>query len=173
MKNELRILLADDQERVRYGLRALLRQQPGWKVIGEAENAKDLLTLAEVLTPDLVLLDWNLPDMPGEKVLFSLRTIFKDIPVIVLSGQIEVNHAALEAGANAFFSKSNSPDQLVETIQTVMNSTFNVGRNSTGCLSSDDGLRGAETNKEVYRNATMDRGENKDGDYSGNQRNSS
>ena len=118
---ELRILLADDQERVRYGLRALLRQQPCWKVIGEAEIAKDLLALAAVLNPDLVLLDWNLPDIQGEKILFSLRKLCQNIPVIILSGQIDVKNAALEAGANAFFSKSNSPGQLVETIQNVMN----------------------------------------------------
>ena len=120
MMKELRILLADDQERVRYGLRTLLRQQPGWKVIGEAENAMDLLALAKVLDPDIVLLDWNLPDMPGEKVLFSLRRIDQNFPIIVLSGEIQVKNTALEAGANAFFSKTNSPDQLVKSIQNVM-----------------------------------------------------
>jgi DNA-binding NarL/FixJ family response regulator len=146
---ELRILLADDQERVRYGLRALLRQQPGWKVIGDAENAKDLLALAEVLTPDLVLLDWNLPDMPGEKVVFSLRRSCKGIPIIVLSGQFEANNAALEAGANAFFNKANPPTRLVETIQTVMNTSLNPGRDAAGAPSTDAEKRGAETNKEV------------------------
>jgi DNA-binding NarL/FixJ family response regulator len=113
---ELRILLADDQERVRYGLRALLRQQPGWKVIGEAENAKDLLALASVLEPDLVLLDWNLSDTTGERVLFSLRRICQNISVIVLSGQIEIKNTALEAGANAFFSKTSPPESLLTTI---------------------------------------------------------
>ena len=121
MMKALRILLADDEERVRYGLRALLRQQPGWKVIGEAENAKDFLALAAVLDTNLVLLDWNLPDMPGEKVLVSLRRISKDIPVLVLSGDMEVKGAALEAGANAFHGKTNSPDQMVETIQNLIN----------------------------------------------------
>jgi DNA-binding NarL/FixJ family response regulator len=116
---ELRILLADDQERVRYALRALLRQQPGWKVIGEAENARELLALAEVLDPGLVLVDWNLPDMTGEKVMLSLRNINKDLPVIVISGQIEVKNAAYEAGANAYFSKANPPDRLVEAIRNV------------------------------------------------------
>ena len=118
---EVRILLADDQERVRYGLRALLRQQPGWKVIGEAETGKDLLALAEVLETDLVLLDWNLPDMAGEKVLFSLHRNRQNLPVIILSGQLEVKAQALEAGANAFFCKANPPNQLVETIQNVIN----------------------------------------------------
>jgi DNA-binding NarL/FixJ family response regulator len=119
---ELRILLADDQERVRYALRALLRQQPGFKVIGEAETARELLALAEVLEPDLVLLDWNLPDMAGEKVMLSLRKINKDLPVIVISGQIEVKNAAFESGANAFFSKANPPDRLVDAIQKEMRS---------------------------------------------------
>jgi DNA-binding NarL/FixJ family response regulator len=121
MMKELRILLADDQERVRYAMRTLLRQQPGWKVIGEAENAEDLLALAAVLGPNLALLDWNLPDMSGEKVLLSLHRISNNIPVIVLSGQIEVKQAALEAGANAFFSKTNPPAQLVYTIHSFIN----------------------------------------------------
>ena len=122
MMKELRILLADNQERVRYGLRALLRQQPGWKLIGEAENAKGLLALAAVLNPNLVLMDWNMSDMPGEKVILSLHRIEKDLHVIVLSGQIEVKNTTLEAGANAFISKTSPPDQLVQTIQYVMRS---------------------------------------------------
>lgn len=127
MVKELRILLADDQERVRYGLRALLRQQPGWKVIGEAENAKQLLALVSVLDPDLILLDWNLTNMSGETVLFSLHNMCQNLPVIVLSGQIEVKSKALNAGANAFISKANSPDQLVEAIQSVMDINVNQG----------------------------------------------
>ena len=127
MVKELRILLADDQERVRYGLRALLRHQQGWKVVGEVENAKELFTLVSVLGPDLILLDWNLPDMPGETVLFSLRNMYQDLPVIVLSGQIEARTKALAGGADAFISKANSPEQLVETIQQVINETHTGG----------------------------------------------
>ena len=127
MMKELRILLADDQERVRYGLRALLRQQPGWKVIGEAESAKDLLVLASVLDPDLVLLDWNLPDMEPDAVLFFLREICQTFLVIVISGQLEVKNEALEAGASAFISKVDPPNQLLKTIRAVMNTNQNEG----------------------------------------------
>ena len=127
MVKNLRILLADDQERVRYGLRILLRQQPGWKVIGEAESAKQLFALVSVLDPELILLDWNLPDMPGESVLFSLHKMCKNLPVLVLSGQIEVKSQALKAGANAFISKANSPDQLVEAIHSVMRINVDKG----------------------------------------------
>jgi DNA-binding NarL/FixJ family response regulator len=116
----MRILLADDQDRVRYGLRVLLSQQQGWQVVGEAADAKSLLALASISDPDLVLLDWNLPDMRPKAVLFSLHRVCQNLPVIVISGQIEVKSAALEAGAVAFFSKANPPDQLVETIQSVV-----------------------------------------------------
>ena len=115
--NEVRILLADDQERVRYGLRVLLRQQPRWKVIGEAENARDLLALAQVLEPDLVLMDWGLPGMESDALLASLRGIRQSLPVIVISGQNEDKNAAINAGATAFFSKTNPPDQLLAAIQ--------------------------------------------------------
>ena len=120
MVQELRIVLADDQERVRYGLRALLRQQPGWAVTGEAESANHLFALISVLKPDLVLLDWYLPDLPGEKVIATLRRMSETIHVIVLSGHIETKNSALEAGASAFISKTNSPEQLVETIKNVI-----------------------------------------------------
>ena len=124
---EVRILLADEQERVRYGLRVLLRQQPRWKVIGEAENARDLLALAEVLEPDLVLLDWGLPGMKPEAALASLRGKRRCVPVIVISGQNEVKDAAINAGATAFFSKTNPPDQLMAAIQSMMKLTVNNG----------------------------------------------
>ena len=120
MVEELKIIVADDQERVRYGLRALLRQQPGWQVIGEAETTQQLLALVSVLHPDLVLLDWHLPDLPGEAVLSSLHNIHRDLPVIILSGHIDAKTKALDAGADAFVSKANSPDELVETIRRVM-----------------------------------------------------
>jgi DNA-binding NarL/FixJ family response regulator len=120
MVKDLRIIVADDQERVRYGLRALLRFQPGLMVAGEAENAKQLIALVSVLEPDLVILDWNLPDMPGEKVVTSLRRMNQNLPVIVLSGQIEIQDAVLKAGVEAFVSKSSPPDQLVESIKDVI-----------------------------------------------------
>ena len=120
MVKELRILLADDQERVRYGLRALLRQQPGWTVVGEAESANQMFALISVLKPDTVLLDWNLDDMQREKLLLSLHKLRKNLSVIVLSEQIEVENAALEAGADAFHFKGNPPGQLLETIENAI-----------------------------------------------------
>ena len=75
------------------------------------------------IKPDLITLDLEMPKEWGPRFYRKMikDDALKDIPVIVLSGQIEVKNEALEAGANAFFSKANSPDQLVKTIQKVVN----------------------------------------------------
>jgi DNA-binding NarL/FixJ family response regulator len=117
---EIRILLADDQERVRYGLRVLLRQQPRWNVIGEAENAQDLLALTEVLKPDLLLVDWDLPGMEIEALLSSLRTNRESLPVVVISGRLDVEDDAADAGATAFYNKTDPADQLIESIHSAL-----------------------------------------------------
>ncbi len=59
----MRILLADDQTRVRFALRVLLERQPGLAVVGEATNSRDLLDQINATRPDTVLLDWELPGL--------------------------------------------------------------------------------------------------------------
>ena len=65
----MRVLLADDQMKVRSALRLLLEQEPGLSVVGEAAEAKDLLAQVGTERPDLVLLDWELPDQGGAAIL--------------------------------------------------------------------------------------------------------
>ena len=68
----MRILLADDQPKVRFALRALLEQQPGLKVVGEAVNADDLVTQTQESCPDVLLLDWELPGLAANEFLPAL-----------------------------------------------------------------------------------------------------
>jgi DNA-binding NarL/FixJ family response regulator len=67
------LLIGDAQPRVRFGLRVLLEQHPGWHVTGEAENARALLDQIHLGCPDLVLLDWELPGMPAQELLAVIR----------------------------------------------------------------------------------------------------
>ena len=112
----MRILLADDQPKVRLALRALLEQQPGLKVVGEAVNADDLLTQTEESCPDLVLLDWELPGPAAVDLLSDLRSACPDLVVIALSGRVTAGRAALAAGADAFVSKGDPPERLLAAI---------------------------------------------------------
>ena len=115
----MRILIADDQARIRYGLRVLLEQQPGYTVVAEATDCTRLLQKNATTNPDLVLLDWNLPGMPAGSVINLLRRNHQTLNVIVLSGQVEVKSKALKARANAFVSKSDSPEKLLKVIRQV------------------------------------------------------
>jgi DNA-binding NarL/FixJ family response regulator len=114
----MNILLADDQMRVRFALRVLLDQQRGLTIVGEASDAQELLTQAGLTSPDLVLLDWNLPGMPLGELVRSLRSQAPSVQIIALGEQQELRQFALSAGADAFASKTNPPEQLLTVIQS-------------------------------------------------------
>ena len=113
----MNILLADDQMRVRFALRVLLDQQRELKIVGEASDAQELLAQAGSTSPDLVLLDWNLPGMPLGELVRSLRSQVPSVQIIALGEQQELRQFALSAGADAFASKTNPPEQLLAVIQ--------------------------------------------------------
>ena len=112
----MRILIADAQPKVRFALRVLLERQPDLEVVGEADDAKGLLSLLATLCPDMVLLGWELPGMDMECLMPSLRVGCPDLTVIALSGRLEAHRAAAAIGADAFVSKSSPPDQLLDAI---------------------------------------------------------
>ncbi len=120
----MEILLADNQPKVRLGLRVLLERQPGLKVIGEVTNAEDLLAQVEAKCPDLVLLGWELSAgagsnpsaSSGQRLLSALRRACPHSAVIALSGRPELRRAALNAGADAFVCKCDPPERLLAAI---------------------------------------------------------
>jgi len=112
----VRILLADDQHKVRSALRLLLEQETGLQVVGEAVDAEGLLAGTTATCPDLVLLDWELPGLT-DGTLSVLRTTHPELYVIALSGRPEAHRAALAAGADAFVSKANPPERLLAAIE--------------------------------------------------------
>ena len=123
----MRILLADDQTKVRSALRLLLEQEPGLSVVGEAAEAEGLLTQVQRTQPDLVLLDWELPGFqatdslacPGQCLLSALHSLGCHLKVIALSGHVEAREEALAAGADAFVSKGDPPERLLTALRTV------------------------------------------------------
>lgn len=113
----MKIGIADPQTRVRYGLRILLEQQPGWTIVGEASDSQELSELVRDACPDLVLIDWDLPDIPIGRDLRMLRAQAPSLRVILMSGRQELSKAALEAGADAFACKTESPLILMNLIR--------------------------------------------------------
>jgi DNA-binding NarL/FixJ family response regulator len=113
----LNILIGDAQPRVRFGLRLLLEQQEGWRVVGEAEDAQALLDHVRRGCPDLVLLDWELPGMPAQDLLSVIRQTCPRLWVVFMSGRDELRHAALQASADVFAYKADPPENLLRLIR--------------------------------------------------------
>jgi DNA-binding NarL/FixJ family response regulator len=111
------ILLADDQAEVRSALRLLLEQESGPAVCGEAGDVATLLTLAREGSPDLLLLDWELPGFDAADSLPRFRTCCPETVVIALSGRLGAREAAMAAGADHFVSKGEPPERLLDTIR--------------------------------------------------------
>lgn len=117
----LRILLVDDHQILRDGIRVLLDGEPGMHVIGECGSGAEALELAGRDQPDLVVLDISLPDMSGLDVLRQLRERQPMLSVIVLSmhTQREFVLQAIAAGCAAYVPKSTAHTSLLEAIQAV------------------------------------------------------
>jgi DNA-binding NarL/FixJ family response regulator len=115
----MRILLADDQPKLRFALRLLLEREPDLEVVGEAADAETLLAQLETTQPDIVLLDWELPGLKPADMLPYLRAAFPRLKVIALSGRLEALQPALSAGADAFVSKASPPERLLATLNAI------------------------------------------------------
>ena len=113
----IHILLADDEELVRTGLRMILRSEPDLEVVGEAVNGEDALRKVSELGPDVLLLDLRMPDVDGLAVLRRLPTGAP--PVVVLTTfDTDANvQEALLAGAAAFLLKDAPAAQLVAAVR--------------------------------------------------------
>jgi len=115
----VRVLLADDQEKVRSALRLLIEQELGFFVVGEADAADELLRSILKTYPQIVLLDWELPGLPDAHKLDALRLLNPHLKIIALSGAPEARKSALAEGVDGFISKSEPPDKVLQALYFV------------------------------------------------------
>ncbi|TAK41083.1 MAG: response regulator transcription factor [Betaproteobacteria bacterium] len=119
-----RILLVDDHEIVRTGLRQLLELEPDMELAGEAATSADALARLRQADCDLVLLDIALPDRSGADTLKLIRGAYPDLPVLVLSTYPEEQYAInlLRAGASGYVRKDAPGGEIVRAIRQVLQS---------------------------------------------------
>jgi DNA-binding NarL/FixJ family response regulator len=121
----IRVLVADDQEIVRTGLRMILDAQPGVEVVGEAADGRTAVALARQLRPDVCLLDIRMPAMDGIEATRQLAGPGVDDPlavvVITTFDLDEYVHGALKAGARGFLLKDAGPELLLQAIHAAAN----------------------------------------------------
>src|SRR4051812_46180524 len=114
MGSRARILIVDDHEIVREGLRSTLSTDPGLEVVGEAATGQEAFDVARRTLPDVALVDLRLPDMSGEEVCAQLRQRFPSTAVIILTTYLseETVRSSLQAGAAAYVTKAAGLPEL-------------------------------------------------------------
>ncbi|HLA87955.1 MAG TPA: response regulator transcription factor [Anaerolineales bacterium] len=121
MSESIRILIVDDHAVVRKGLAMVLRLEPSFEVVGEAENGRVGLEAAKKLNPDIVLVDLVMPEMDGQEMALALRKSNPNIKIMMLTGT-EVDDRVFDlvaAGVEGYVLKNIEPGELVRAIQAV------------------------------------------------------
>jgi DNA-binding NarL/FixJ family response regulator len=118
----VRILIADDHEIVRRGLRMLLESRAAWTVVGEASNGIEAVEKAIELKPDVVLLDLSMPELNGFEATRQIRAGLPETEVLVLSvnDSEEMVRKAMASGARGYLVKSDAGPELVAAIEAAL-----------------------------------------------------
>ena len=132
----IRIIIADDHSLFRKGLKSLLNAEPGFMVVGEAENGDEAVYMSRSMQPDILLLDLAMPGASGLDALGELATAPSSVKTIVLTAAIEKPEIvkALQLGASGVVLKSSAPELLFKSVRGVMGGEHWIGRESVSDL---------------------------------------
>jgi DNA-binding NarL/FixJ family response regulator len=117
----LQILIADDHELMRKGLRTVLESQPGWKVCGEAVNGRQAVEMAKQLGPDVIVLDVTMPELNGLEATRQIRKAIPQAEILILTmhESEQLVRAVLAAGAHGYILKADTSRLLVSAIESL------------------------------------------------------
>lgn len=118
---QVRILVADDHELVRQGMRTILQGEPDWVVCGEASTGREAVAQAVELKPDLIVLDLALPEMNGVEVTRHLRKLSPvAILIVTMHDSDRLVQDAIEAGANGYVLKADAGRTLKDAVRMIL-----------------------------------------------------
>jgi DNA-binding NarL/FixJ family response regulator len=118
----VRILLADDHDVVRRGLRVLLQEHAGWEICGEAMTGREAVDLAREMQPDVAIIDLMMPDLNGLGVTSQIRKASERTQVLIFTMHHNETliHGVLEAGARGYLLKTDAEQHVVTAVETLL-----------------------------------------------------
>jgi DNA-binding NarL/FixJ family response regulator len=127
--DEIRVLIADDHALFRYGMRAMLNSDPGFKVVGEAATGEEAVGKATELKPDIVLMDIQMPDLNGIDATRRIVQVDPGIGVVVVTmfEEDDSGFAAMRAGARGYVLKGADADEVVKVMRAVAEGEAHFG----------------------------------------------
>lgn len=119
--SKLRILLADDHEVVRQGVRKAIENEAGWEVCGEAADGRSAVALAGQLAPDVIVMDMGMPQLNGLEAARQIKRAQPAAEVLIFSGEAseQLIHDVFAAGARSYILKSDIGTHLIEAIRAL------------------------------------------------------
>ncbi len=119
--SKMRIVLVDDHEVVRLGLKVLLEQSDHFEVVGEANNAKEAVEIAGKFRPDIVLMDIRLPGASGIEACEEITQLYPEVRVVMLTSyaEDEMLFSAIRAGASGYLLKQINSEDLIRSLESV------------------------------------------------------
>ncbi len=117
----LRILIADDHDVVREGVRALVEDQPDWEVCGVAANGRQAIEEAEKLKPDVIVIDMTMPELNGVEAIRQIRRLLPKTEIVVFSGHRseDMVRETFDAGAKSYICKADAGRYLIDAIRSL------------------------------------------------------
>src|SRR5215208_4725762 len=119
--SRVRVLIVDDDDLMRAGLRGVLSSDATIEVVGEASDGRDAVYRTRLLQPDIVLMDVRMPDLDGIAATSELLEAFPEVRVVIVTTfeQDDYIFGALSAGASGFLLKRTRPEELIAAIHTI------------------------------------------------------
>jgi two-component system nitrate/nitrite response regulator NarL len=125
----IRIVVADDHPVVRFGVKNMLQNQPGFDVVGEAEDGDDAITQTLELEPDILLLDLLMPRLPGLEAMRAIMTKSPRVKIVLLTSTISTQQVieALQIGARGIVLKDSVVGDLAQALRAVLSGDYWIG----------------------------------------------